>query len=242
MSLLNPYVLLIAGVSATGKTASLEGIRNQDKWIYISTEAGKQIPFKHKFNEVVITDPLSVLDIFEAAIKKEDIQGIVIDSLDFLLQQFENNIVLTAANKLNAWSEYSKFFRDIMQDKVPRFKRPIIFIAHNQETLDESTMEYKVSVVAKGSVKNTSIEAYFNTIVYSKRIKLKNLNVENDLLKITEDDEDMGVKYVFQTKITATGPDERIRAPKGMWSRNELYIDNNAQAVLDKLTSYYKDN
>lgn len=36
----NDQLILICGASATGKSASLRNIKNQEKWLYMGTEAG----------------------------------------------------------------------------------------------------------------------------------------------------------------------------------------------------------
>ena len=36
----NDQLVLISGESATGKSASLQNIRNQDRWLYLNCEAG----------------------------------------------------------------------------------------------------------------------------------------------------------------------------------------------------------
>lgn len=41
MSDTNDQLLLISGVSGTGKSASLQNIKNQENWLYMNTEAGK---------------------------------------------------------------------------------------------------------------------------------------------------------------------------------------------------------
>ena len=61
----------------------------------------------------------------------------------------------------------------------------------------------------------------------------------NDMLHITEEDEIEGFKYVFQTKIDKKTLGERIRAPKGLFSIKETFIDNDCQVLLDKLDKYY---
>lgn len=37
---INPQLALICGISASGKSASLRNLTEQDKWIYAITEAG----------------------------------------------------------------------------------------------------------------------------------------------------------------------------------------------------------
>jgi len=33
---------------------------------------------------------------------------------------------------------------------------------------------------------------------------------------------------------------EKIRSPQDMWTKDETFIDNNIQYVLDRLSDYYK--
>lgn len=63
---------------------------------------------------------------------------------------------------------------------------------------------------------------------------------KNDLLHITEEDEMVGFKYVFQTKITKNTTGERIRSPMGLFDRSETYMDNDAQILLDHLQKFYE--
>ena len=37
----NDQLILICGTSAAGKSASLRNIKNQERWLYMGTEAGK---------------------------------------------------------------------------------------------------------------------------------------------------------------------------------------------------------
>jgi hypothetical protein len=69
-------------------------------------------------------------------------------------------------------------------------------------------------------------------------VKLK--DYANPLLNITEDDEMLGYKHVFQTRLTKETVGERIRSPMGMWDKSETFIDNNIQNVIDRLHKYYE--
>ena len=80
----------------------------------------------------------------------------------------------------------------------------------------------------------------FSVVVSTKKMTLKHLEkYSSDLLNITEDDEDLGAKYVFQTRLTKDTINERIRAPEGMWARNETFIDNVVSLVLNRIHEYY---
>jgi hypothetical protein len=62
----------------------------------------------------------------------------------------------------------------------------------------------------------------------------------NGMLDITEDEKELKYKHVFQTRPTATTVGERIRSPMGMFTREQTYIDNDCQSLLDHLNQYYK--
>ena len=237
----NDQLILIAGQSTMGKTASLRNIRNQSKWMYFGTEAGKRIPFKNSFDAYRIADPMQVLEGFDYAIATPEIEGIIIDSLTFLMEMFESQYVLTAANKQTAWGDYQQFFKTIMQDKVIRFERPVIVIAHTLDVYDETTLSMKTSVPVKGALKGVGIESYFSTVVGAKRMSTKELAAyANPHLKITPQEASLEFKYVFQTLPTKKTTGERIRSPMGMFTSEETFIDNDAQMLLDFLKEYYK--
>ena len=239
----NDQLVLICGASASGKSASLRNIRNQERWLFMGTEAGKRLPFKNKFRSARVDDPYQVLQAFDYAIEhKDDVDGIIVDSLTFLMDQYESGYVLTAANTMKAWSDFQQYFKTLMQDKVIKFGKPVIFTAHTLKVLNENTGEFEVSVPIKGALKNNGIEAYSSCVVAAKKMPIKDLKAyENDMLHITEEDELVGYKHVFQTKITKTTTGERIRSPMGLFSTKETFIDNDAQLLLDHLNDFYNN-
>jgi hypothetical protein len=245
--MMNDQLVLIVGESGTGKSASLMNIRDQPDWMYLGTEAGKRLPFANNFERHIITDPYQVHEAFDYAAgllegvdKPENNKGIICDSLTFLMDMFETNYVLNAANTMTAWGAYQQFFKILLQQKVAGYGKPVIFTAHVKEELNEKTAEMKTSVPIKGALKGNGVEAYFSTVVATKKVELKLLeSYENDLLIITDDDRDLGYKHVFQTRPTKNTTGERIRSPIGMFSRRQTYMDNDAQLLLDHLHRYY---
>jgi hypothetical protein len=104
-------------------------------------------------------------------------------------------------------------------------------------------MEMKTAVPVKGSTKNQGIEAFFSTVVEATKLPIRELEdyaVEaNPFLKIDEEEELIGVKHVFQTRLTRTTVGKRIRSPMGMFTREQTFIDNDAQLLLDHLKDFY---
>lgn len=237
-------LVLVCGESATGKSASLKEIRNQEAWVYMCTEAGKRLPFRHKFQVGNVTDPYEVPSTLEWAASEDgaDIEGAIIDSMTFLMDMMETIYVIGSPNTQAAWGDYAQFFKNIMQRLVPLFARPVIVMAHTKKELNEALGRWEYSVPIKGALKNNGVEAYFSTVVVAKKIPLKELEgYKNDMLHITEDDILVGYKHVFQTRITKATTGERIRSPIGLFTVAQTFIDNDCQQLLDHLNAFYNN-
>ena len=235
-------LILVSGFSSTGKSSSLINLREPEKWIYINAE-GKDLPFPSKFKQYKVEDPKKVLDLFDTiATKQQDIKGVIIDSITYLMDKFESmyinadDVVDTRA----AWADYGDFFKDLVLNKISVFKGDVICLAHTLDFDDPATLSRKTYVPIKGSLKNQGVESYFSFVVSTKKKTLFELeNYQNDMLHITDEDKAVDFKYVFQTKIDKKSLGERIRAPLGLFSTNETFIDNDCQVLLDKLDKYY---
>ena len=216
------------------------GLNKPEGVMYLNCEAGKRLPFNTKFKQYTITDPLQVMEAFTAAEGMPDIHTIVIDSLTYLLDMYESVYVLPAANGMQAWGQFSQYFKTLMQQNVAKSTKAVIFTAHTLDTLNESEMVMETKVPVKGALKNNGIESYFTVVIASKKVPLKALkDYKSDLLTITPEEEALGFKYVFQCKLTKESVNERLRGPLGLFDTKETYIDNNIQLVLNKLQAYY---
>lgn len=237
----NTQLVLISGESGTGKSTSLMEIPGQDRWLYANCEAGKRLPFRNKYVQEIITDPYQVLELMDQCIQQPDaINGMIIDTATFLMDMYESLYIINSSNGQKAWGMYQQFWKELMQQKVAKMTKPVIILAHTRQELNENSGDYQTVVPVKGALKGTGIEAYFSTVVSTKKMKLKDLkDYENDMLHITDDDELVGFKHVFQTRITKGTTGERIRSPIGMFSVKETYIDNNAQMLLNHMNEYY---
>jgi hypothetical protein len=240
MNTTNDHLVLLCGKSATGKSASLMGLKDPEGVLYLNCEAGKRLPFKAKFLQKTVTDPLQITEAFDWAESQANIHTIIIDSLTYLLDMYESLYVLNSSNTMQAWGQFAQYYKTLMQQYVARSSKRIIFIAHTADTLNEGEMVMETKVPVKGSLKNNGIESYFTIVIASKKVPLKTLkDYKSDLLTITPEEEALGFKYVFQTKITKDSVNERLRGPLGLFETKETFIDNNIQLVLDRLKEYY---
>lgn len=239
----NKLTVLINGESATGKSSSLKGIKNA---VLANCEAGKLLPFKaNNIREVVIVNPKQVFEVFTWAEMPEqkDIEYIIIDGLNFLMDMFESIFVLPKAGTkegMTAWSNYAQYFKELMQQYVAKSTKKVIFTAHTRTVLNETAMVMETKVPIKGALANQGIEAYFTTIVSTKKVAIDDLEgYENDLLHITDRDRKLGYKHVFQTMPTASTTMEKMRAPMDLFSDEETFIDNDAEQLMKRLDEYY---
>lgn len=236
----NDNLVLICGKSATGKSASLMGIEKPEGVMYLNCENNKKLPFRSKFQQFSITDPLQIFEAFEEAENMPDVHTLVIDTITYLMDMYESQYVLTAADSRKAWGDYAQYWKTLMQNYVAKSSKNVIFLAHTSDVYNETEQVLESFVKVKGSLMNQGIESYFSTVVSTKKVPLRDLkDYENDLLAVTDDDEAVGFKYVYQTKITKKTTGERMRSSLGMWDKEETYIDNNAQHLLNRLNEYY---
>lgn len=236
----NKNLVLIGGKSAAGKTASLRNLKNPEGVIYLNCEAGKELPFAAKFKQATITHPLQVYEVFEKLKTSTKLHTVVIDSLTYLMDQYESLCVLTSSNTQAAWGEYFQYFKKLMQQYVAECTQNVIFTGHTADIVNKKELIVETMVKVKGSLMNNGIESYFNNVITARKMPLSDLEgYGSPLLNITPEEELDEFKYVFQTILTKDTVNERIRGPMGMWARNETFIDNDLQMVIDRLHEYY---
>jgi Tfp pilus assembly pilus retraction ATPase PilT len=240
---MNNHLVLVSGKSSSGKSASLMAMDKPEGVMYLNCENGKKLPFKSKFRELTVTDTDQIYQAFEEAEKMKDVHTIVIDSLTYLMDMYESTKVLPSTNTMQAWGQYAQFMKILMSQVVAKSTKNVVFLAHTSDILNESEMVKETMVKVKGSLMNQGIESFFTCVMSTKKIDLGKLDdkvAKSTLFKATQDNKDDGFKYVFQTRLTKETVNERIRSPMGMWPRNETYIDNNLQNVINRLHQYYK--
>tara|TARA_Y100000389_G_C17414238_1_gene492736 strand:- start:555 stop:1274 length:720 start_codon:yes stop_codon:yes gene_type:complete len=239
---MNNNLVLLCGKSATGKSASLQMLKDPEGVMYLNCENNKKLPFRSKFQEFTITDPTDVPDAIDSVQDNKKIHTIVIDSLTYLMDMFESTKVLTSTNTMKAWGQYAQFMKNMMAQNVANSNKNIIFIAHTSDIFNESEMVNETMVKVKGSLMNTGVESYFSTVIGCKKVPLKNLETyKSDLLSYNDEEKLLEYKYVYQTKLTKDTVNERIRSPMRMWDTQETFIDNNLQHILDRLHEYYDE-
>ena len=237
---MNDHLILIGGEATTGKSACLRNIRNPEGVMYLNLEVNKKLPFASRFREYNVTNPCQVVEALTKAEEMPHIHTIVVDSLTFMLDQWKSIYLHTAKDTQKAWGQFAEFFKVLMTSHVAKSTKTVIFTAHTLTVLNEQTMMMETKVPVQGSLKNNGIEAFFSTIVYTKVLPVTMLEAfNNPNLTITEDEAEIGIKHIFQTRLTKETVGEKIRSNMGMWKKEETYINNDVQILIDRLTEYY---
>lgn len=227
------------GKPNTGKSTSLRNLKNQESMIYLNTDL-KALPFKSKFLKTIdVADAMDVIGYIQQIEEVPTVTGAVLDTLTFLMSMYERQYVLNATNTQKAWGDYGNFYRDFIH-AIKSGTKDYAILAHEDTLLNEQTMQMESKVPVKGSVGKTGVEADFTTILSTKEISVKKLEAyQNDLLHITDEEREDGVKRVFCTRISKEFIGDKTRSAMGLWKRNELFIDNDLDQVFTRLREYY---
>ena len=246
----NDHLVLISGSMASGKSHSLSYIKNPEGVMYLNCDSGKRLPFKDKFTKLTITDPYDVLRAVDEAESMPHIHTIIVDTFSYLMEMYHLVYVRNATNTQQAWGELSSFVSDFFLQYCAKSTKTIIVLGHTIDKLNEGEGVMETFVGGSGSAMKKGIEGFFSTVLTARKVPVKKFSDKNksDKLKyecpelvITEADDEVGYKHVFQTKLTKETVGERIRSSFDMWSTKQTYIDNNMQTVIDRLNSYYSE-
>lgn len=235
----NKNIILITGKPSSGKSTSLMHV-DAESTAYLNTDL-KELPLRNasKFQDAFITD-IAELPAYIANIEQaETVKLGVLDTLTFAMDMYETQYVIPSKDGRKAWGEYAQFYKNFIHALKSGTKDYVIF-AHEKDLYNEKEMSIETKIPVKGAVGATGVEADFSIILAAKRIAISSLDgFDNSLLNISQDELEDGFKYVFQTRATKETVGEKMRSPMGLWTRKQLYIDNDVDAVLRHVKQYY---
>lgn len=237
----NKNIILISGPPNSGKSTSLRHL-DQDEWAYMNID-GKELPFPAKFPGAnkPIADARHIIPMIKQ-IEESKLRGGIVDTVTFLMTLYERLYVTPHSGSKQggkAWGSYGDFYRSFIHT-LKQGTKDYAVMAHEDTILNEQTGILETRIPVKGAIKRIGVEADFTTILGARQIPIEKLEgYKNDLLHITPEEEEDGIKYVFVTRITREYAGSMIRAPVGLWKREELYIDNDLNQVFKRIKEYY---
>lgn len=237
----NKLTILVVGPPNSGKSTSLRNLKNRSSWVYLNTD-NKDLPIAGAnafLKNVTVDNPLNMLSYIPQLSESPKVEGVVLDTITYLMNQYERKLVATAKDTQKAWGSYATFYGNLME-LMKHSTKPFVIMAHEKKILNESLMQYESEIPVKGSVGKLGVSADFTIVVTAKQMLVTKLaEYANPLLTITDAERKKGIKYVFQTGINADSLGELTRAPLGMFSDDEMYIDNDIQLVIDRAIKFY---
>lgn len=243
MSNPNKRLILVAGDSSSGKSASLRNLRDPEGVMYLNFEH-KDLPFGFEDGEFEMQDIYDIEELYEALdfVKdnSDDYHTVVFDTATFMLDMINRECVQDVADTQKGWANYQNLIKDLMQNYVGQLEQTCIFLAHTLQQLNPNTGEMEAKVPIQGALKNNGFEAFFSLVVHTKTVPVRKLEkLKTKLLNVNEAEDITGIKYVYQVNKTKETANDRIRSPMGMFPITEPYMDNDVQMLSDALEMFY---
>lgn len=94
--------IVIAGQSNTGKSTSLRNLKNREKYAYLNAD-DKALPIRGAnafLKNLRITDPFDVPGFYPQFEQYDGCEGVILDTLTYLMAQYERKVVNTASNTM----------------------------------------------------------------------------------------------------------------------------------------------
>jgi hypothetical protein len=77
--------------------------------------------------------------------------GTILDTITYLMGNFERKIVNTSSNTMDGWKEYGLFYKDL-NDLIKGSAKTHIIMAHTDTILNEQSMQMESKILVKGAV------------------------------------------------------------------------------------------
>lgn len=230
----NNYLFCINGPAGMGKSFGLRTLTDQSSWLYLNCEVNKSLPFMHNFQERTITNPLELKKWLAKAIASDKIKGIIIDTLTGWLSMLESHCS-RKYDGFEVWKEYKKEVLSVFQDCLSKCNKPVFILSHTRQDSDLRGRP-TITIPVQGSLKDLRMENFFTNILYADVLDADDLDeYSNDLL--VPDEDDPQTYYVYQTRKCETGMGANVRSTHGLWTKDETFIANDCQAIINKMTA-----
>jgi len=218
---MNKKCILLNAPSGMGKTSAL---RNLDfsKYIYLNLDGKSELPFGGEDEFFKFITPERGIDVIASleALEESEAEGIIVDTLSFLVMMLEQELVLDEDNGYQGWADYAEALKKILVFANNKSKKNWIFLSHTQEGVNNNTQAF-----CKGSVKNISIEAWFSTVLELYTYDLAEPNVFGSV-----------IGYGFLTKKTIDNRKTSAKSPIGMFPKDGRIRNNDLDLVLRRLS------
>jgi len=224
----NKKVILLNGVSGSGKSYSLKRLVNEhgDKIAYIDTDGHNALPFKGKnkiAKYIIPADPLELNPGVRAIEQDPNIEYIIVDTMSHWLRILEQKYVIDSADSRGAWGKvYQAEIYSLLDFATHQSKKTWIFMSHTMEG-DLENMKTPIKAFVKGATKNVGIESFFQYVIYT------------DVVDCEECPK--GLKYRFQVEKTPETTNLSVKTPEDLFPE-PFTEDNDIMKVIQAIDEY----
>lgn len=205
--------VLIMGRSGSGKSASLRNVKED---MFVVNVNNKPLPFKPNEHLKIMQcdDYLRIKSALEAAAKK-GIKACVIDDAGYLMTNkfMAGHREKKGASQYDLYNEIADNFYSFIRfitDRLPTDMIVYVVMHEDKNDLGES----KPKTIGRLLDEKVCVEGLFTIVLHSMKLD---------------------GKYVFATNTDGL---DVTKSPIGMF--DETYVDNDVQAVTDRIREYYK--
>jgi hypothetical protein len=236
-------LVAVVGEPSSGKSYAMKYLEDPMSVANFDCDL-KPNPHRVKYlANIKVASPKEVFEVLQMCIDNPDVKTIVIDTITYLMRTYKTLYVDNAEDTRASWGEYLKYYNKVMlMLKEASTHKNIIVLAHVSEHFDEVREHNISSMVLQGQAAKSPI-GDFCTVVECKSIVITKRFLKsaegNANLNFTKDELEDGIKYYFVTRKTKTNPATLARSASDLWEREELYVDNSIQILIDKLDKYY---
>ena len=199
---MNKKCILLNGVPATGKSASLRNL-DPSKILYCNTDGKSEMDFEMEKSFGKFTTPSDPLQIIASlhAFEESEFEYVVVDTLSEWVDQIEQYYILPSDDSRGDWGKvYAASIKELLNFARLKSSKTWIFISH----IEEGGTKNKSAI--KGSVGKKGIEALFSTVLETYTYDLAEENVFGSV-----------IGYGFIAKPTLEHRKTSARSPIGMF-------------------------
>ena len=234
--------IALVGKSSTGKSTSLRNLVPTESVVISPTKAELPIPkFKDNYklasikggkiigNFIMTSDLLKVGAIIDVLNKDEKVKVIVVEDTTHYFNKLTLSDDFRAKGKTKdgTWSRWADLAADIYKvlfSKLDTLREDltIVFQFHSEVISDGISEVHKIKTPGSMLEREVDIPSYFSYVLYTKVLPL-------------DKDIKAGDRYKFLTNEDGIMP---AKTPYGMFTEEELLIENDLKAVIDRIKTY----
>lgn len=195
---------------------------------------------RHKPNGNIDRKASDILrDAITAVSKSEHVKVVILESLTRLTSRIARNELSlfkqkisernarkgtdTEGNLMQAWGEVGYDTMDVLEDVIGMLNNKFVIVTAHEDSPRDEDFDRRMRVPVSGRMIKQGVESHFDVVLWTQ----------------TMQDDNGNIRHVFQTQSNTSN---RAKTPMGMFSEDEMFIDNDIEFVIKRMMEYYDEN